>query len=299
MTQVAVAAFLAHSYASPAHADDARKRAAQAYEDARKAFDGGAYQAAAVGFERVFREVPNGASMLAAGRAWEKAGEPALAADDFMSALSVGDLGIDESAKARAHLDLLEESLGRVHVLGPDGTTVSLSHAEAMRTPTSVHARPGAVTLVATLPDGSKATRAVEVEQGKEVTVDFRPAPEPVRQVRTDVEPRTRDASHPMRTAAWITGGGAIAAGIAAAILAPLFDTANDDWNASSRTNAGQRDNVVRLQVGTDATFIGACALAVTSATLFVFSLRPAAPSELNAPHVSLGPGWISTVGTW
>jgi hypothetical protein len=305
-SRILIACALAQGYGTAARADDVRERAARAYEDARKAFDGGAYQAAALGFERVFREVPNGASMLAAGRAWEKASEPALAADDYRTALSVGDLGADESAKGKERLDALEASLGSVQVLGPDGTTVSLGHAEAVRTPVNVHARPGPVTVVATLPNGRQATRAVVVERGNVVTVDLRPtAVAPVRAEEPaalpDVGATAEPRSNPVRTAAWITGGSAVAAGIAAAILAPIFNAKNNDWNASSKTDAGERDTVVSLQIGTDVAFIGACALAATSATLFIVAARSHAkgatpPSESFEPHVTVGPGSVALV---
>jgi hypothetical protein len=307
LSALAVACVLLQSYATAARADDVRERAARAYEDARKAYDGGAYQAAALGFERVFHEVANGASMFAAGRAWEKASEPALAADDYRTALSVGDLGGDESGRAKERLGALEANLGRVKVIGPDGTTVSFGHAEAQRTPANVHARPGLVTVVATLPDGRQTTRDVVVERGKVLIVDLGPpvvapiaAPEPASEpeIVATVQPR----HNAVLTAAWITGGSALAAGIAAAILAPIFNAKNNDWNASSKTDASERDTVVSLQIGTDAAFIGACALAVTSVTLFVVAARSHTPRPTPGaasyePHVTVGPGSIVVLG--
>jgi len=304
MVGLAIAVALVQTYASPAGADDARDRAARAYEDARKAFEGGAYRAAALGFERVFQEVPNGASMLAAGRAWEKQNEPSLAADDLQIALDVGDLGPDELAKARERLDVLEADLGRVRVLGPEGTTLALAHANAVRTPATVHARPGTVTVFATLPGGNEVTRVVAVDRGGVAIVDLRPAPEaPARPAEPVAAPRPKvaPANAPVRTAAWITGGGAVAAGIAAAILAPTFNAQNNDWSASSRTDAGQRAGVVSLQIGTDTAFLGACALAMTSAVLFVVSARSspttaALPRVPQAPQLGLGPRWVGLV---
>jgi hypothetical protein len=302
---VGVAFGLTYVYAAPAHADDARDRAARAYEDARKAFDGGAYQAAALGFERVFQVVPNGASMIAAGRAWEKASEPALAADDLSAAIRAGDLSADETAKVKERLSQFERVLGRVEVLGPNGTTVSVGHEEVVRTPAIVHARPGAVTLVVTLPDGSRPTRTVVAASGQTVTADFRqttPVPAAAPPAPTQVtEPPSRP-TNPVRTAAWITGGGAVAGGIAAAILAPLFTSKNNDWSASTKTDAGQRSEVVSLQIATDTAFFTACGLAVASATLFLVSARSTATPTTgtappSAPVLSAGPRWVGITG--
>jgi hypothetical protein len=285
-------------YAATTHADDAKDRAARAYEDARKAYEGGAYQAAAVGFERVFHEVPNGASLLAAGRAWEKASEPALAADDYRDAISVGDLSADDTAKAKERLVLLEKGLGRVQVLAPDGTTVSLAHAETVRTPANVHSRPGPIVMVATLPDGTRVTRDIVVERGSDVTVDLRPAPTSVPPRQPEITSTPERKTHPVSTAAWITGGAAVASGITAAILAPIFSAKNNDWNQSNRTSQSERDTVVSLQIATDVFFLGACALAATSATLLVVSATSGrstapTPSTSNGPHVNVGPGWV------
>jgi hypothetical protein len=298
---------LAQVYASPAAADDAQARASRSYEDARKAFDGGAYQAAAVGFERVFQEIPNGASMLAASRAWEKAGEPALAADDFRTALSVGDLRPDEAAKAKDRLSHLEAELGWVQVLGPDGTVLSLAHVVAVRTPAKLHARPGPVTVIATLPDGSRTTRSIVAEVGNTITVDLRPPVSEALPPPPDVAPKPEpQGMSPVRTAAWITGGGAVAAGITAAILAPIYKKKDDDWNAvtnksATTSNIDQYNSVVRLQVATDTAFLGACGLAVASAVLFLVSLKstPTSTSASSAAHVSMGPGWIGVAGSF
>jgi hypothetical protein len=294
---------LAQVYASPAAADDAQARASRSYEDARKAFDGGAYQAAAVGFERVFQEIPNGASMLAASRAWEKAGEPALAADDFRTALSVGDLRPDEAARATDRLSHLEAELGWVQVLGPDGTVLSLAHVEAVRTPAKVHARPGPVTVTATLPDGTRTIRSIVVERANTITVDLRPPA--VLVAPPNVPPRLEpQGMTPLRTAAWITGGGAVAAGITAAILAAVFKPKFDAWNdlsTAQRTNQDQRNTVVTLQIGTDTAFLAACGLAVASATLFLVSAKStttSSPASSNA-RVNMGPGWIGVTGNF
>jgi len=318
MREIAIGCALLQGHAVPARADDARERAARGYEDARKAFNGGAFQAAAVGFERVFHEVSNGASMLAAGRAWEKASEPALAADDFRIALSTGDLTANESTDAKERLDRLEAGLGRVRLLGPDGTTVRLAHSEAVHTPAIAHARPGAMTVIATLPDGKELTRSVVVELGGVATVDFRPEEAPrqaaiaVRAPPQESEARLPPRGNAARTAGWITGGGALAAGITAAILAPLFNAKNNDWNASSKTDGGQRDTVVSLQIGTDIAFLSACALAATSVTLLVFSTTSVAvgeypphprgaattpPSASYAPRLMLGVGSAALEG--
>jgi hypothetical protein len=287
--------------AGVARADDAHDRASRAYEDARKAFEGGAYQAAAVAFERVFDAVANGASMVAASRAWEKAGEPALAADDLATSLTVGDLGAQEAKKAKQHLDLLETDLGRVHVTGPDGTTLTSSHARAMRTPADVHARVGSLTVAAVLPDGSRMAREVEVTPGGVVNVDLHatvapPAAPPLTDSKGDESPST---SRPLRTAAWVTGGAALAAGIAAGALAPIFKSKNDDWASSARTDGGQRSSVVSLQIATDTAFLSACGLAATSTVLFLLSAQPSPKRSAASAgtHVSVGPGWVGLTG--
>jgi hypothetical protein len=315
----------------PARADDPREHAARAYDDARKAFDGGAYQAAALGFERVYQEVPNGASMLAAARAWEKANEPALAADDYRSAIAMDDLGPDETAKARQSLAALDNTLGQFRATGPKGTIVMSSHATLVQAPASLYARPGALTVRVTLPDGSGASRSVVIERGRVAAAEFAshsaeagpvsagsPAPpssnvpkpgpsegaatntamssvsSPLPAASAGADAGSRHASRkPLRTAAFLTGGGALATGLASAILAGVFSSKNSAWNASTRTDASLRTEVVTLQVATDSTFLTACALAVTSATLFVVSLTSSAPRGEPSAHVEVGPAYL------
>jgi hypothetical protein len=238
-------------------------------------------------------------------RAWEKAGEPALAADDFRTALSVGDLRPDEAAKATERLSHLEAELGWVQVLGPDGTVLSLAHVVAVRTPAKVHARPGPVTVIATLPDGSRTTRSIVAELGNTITVDLRPPVSEAAPPPPDVAPKPEpQGMSPLRTAAWITGGGAVAAGITAAILAAVYKPKFDAWNdlpAAQRTNQDQRNSVVTLQIGTDTAFFAACGLAVASATLFLVSAKSTTTGSPapSAAYVNMGPGWIGVAGSF
>jgi hypothetical protein len=286
--------------ASVAHADPARDRAASAYEDARKAYDSGAYQAAAVGFERVFHEVPNGPSLVAAGRAWERAGELGRAADDYRDALSFTDLRADDVATARERLAALEKETARLEVLAPEGATVSVGHAERVGTPVTVHVLPPSITVVARLVDGTEKSLTTTVEAGRVASLDFRPPAAPV----LPHPERPETGSRAMRTAAWITAGSAVVVLAASGILALEYESANSSWDKSPRTDQSQHDGVAALQTGTNVAFFGGCLLAASSVTLFAVSLRgkvSGAPSPAVAPvsSLTLGPRGVGLQGTF
>src|SRR5579859_1368405 len=89
----AIAAVLAFATPSVARsappADDARARAAESFREAQAAFARRDFAAAAAAFEAAADFAPHPAALLSASEAWERAGEPARAADDCDRARSL------------------------------------------------------------------------------------------------------------------------------------------------------------------------------------------------------------------
>src|SRR5262249_20180619 len=150
-----------------------RRAAAEMFRVASAAYGRGEYRAAALSFEAAYAQAPLGAAMYDAGLAWEQAGEPARASDDFLRAAAAADLAPAERADAHKRLPRLERSLARIEVVAPAQALVSVGHAERVAVPAVVHVTPGAHTVTVVFADGRSASRDLDVVAGERVPVSF------------------------------------------------------------------------------------------------------------------------------
>ena len=146
--------------ARPAAADPAAS-AVREFREGQQAYARGDFRAAAQRFESAFRDDPRGAIVFNAGLSWQAAGEPARAADDYAFALATTDLPAENAADARTRLGALEKSLGRIDVTSPQGSRVSVAHADRLPPPAHVHVAPGRYTVSVLLADDSTRQRSV------------------------------------------------------------------------------------------------------------------------------------------
>lgn len=164
--------------ASATEPDPEKKKAAlELYGKAVGELKAERYQEAAEGFEAA-NELYRSANILyAAGQAWERASEPARAADAYAAALEIGDFKPGYEDKARQQLAKLTADLGRVRVESKSGARARLDEHSVFAAPVTLHGAGGPHLLHVEKPDGSQEVRKVELTPGEEKTVDVDVAP--------------------------------------------------------------------------------------------------------------------------
>src|SRR4051812_2488963 len=111
---------IAIACAATAHADDAaHKRAAESFRQAQAAFERRDFAAAAAAFEQAATFEPHPAPLLNAADAWERAGEPARAAEDCDRALAMPNASDAHRAEAGQCLERLAPKLATLDFRGP------------------------------------------------------------------------------------------------------------------------------------------------------------------------------------
>jgi len=281
--------------ARPAAAADPDAAAVREFHEGQQAYARGDFRAAAQRFEVAFRDDPRGAIVFNAGLSWQAAGEPARAADDYAFALATTDLPAENAADARTRLGALEKSLGRIDVTSPQGSRVSVAHADRLPPPARVHVAPGRYTVTVLLADDSSRQRSVSVRAGEWAHLDFgddHAAPAPVADEAppspaptTTPEPTaTTGGSSSQRTWGWITLGAAgVLAGVSAFLTVQFFDA--NSTNDSQRTTHSHDDAVAaatRLDIGLIAT------AAVAGVGVGLLLTAPSAPATV-AMHATPG----------
>jgi len=165
-----------------ARADDAAE-ARRRYNEGKAALEAGRYREAALHFEATGRLRKHAAAPYAAAMAWDKAEEPARAADNFHRALELPGLNAKSKKEAQERLELLEQSLGTVVVSGPDTLVVQFEGSTEANPPARLHASPGINTLLVAR-DEKIERRDVKLNAGEVVELDVteplaEPEPEP------------------------------------------------------------------------------------------------------------------------
>ena len=285
--------------ARPAAAADPAAAAVREFHEGQQAYARGDFRAAAQRFEAAFRDDPRGAIVFNAGLSWQAAGEPARAADDYAFALATTDLPAENAADARTRLGALEKSLGRIDVTSPQGSRVSVAHADRLPPPAHVHVAPGRYTVTVLLADDSTRQRSVSVRAAEWAHLDFgddqsaapaatpapiadeAPAPAPT----TTAEPTaTTGGSSSQRTWGWIALGAAgVLAGVSTWLTVQFFDA--NSTNDSTRSQATHDDAVAaatRLDIGLIAT------AAVAGVGVGLLLTAPSAPGTV-AMHATPG----------
>ncbi len=276
-----------------AHADDNTVAAGETFRAAEAAYTRGDFKAAAQSFEVSHRLVPHPNAIYNAGLAWQAAGELARAADALAEALAMDGISEAQAADGEARLAVLRPQLAVAVVLGPEGTRVTVAHALARPTPTSIHLRPGSYELTAELAGGQRVTRKLEVASpGAELEVDLTAevptvAPAPTPTTALPVPGPVPDPDAPSATqneaqwvSGWVLAGAGVVAGGVAIGLGVAALQARDEFEASGNTDAGARDRAATLRTTTNVMWATAGVLALTGTLLLVFAGGPDEPEN-------------------
>lgn len=222
-----------------AQADDPRQRAERLFLDGEAAFARGDFTLAGRSFEEANQLDPQPTSLFNGARSWERAGEPARAANLYRRFLDGAPPETPNRDRATQSLAELAGKLGRLEILAPSASSLSIDGATA--TPGVTFVNPGAHLLVATFA-GSQREERVDLEAGRSLTVLLQPRPAVV---EGPAPPPPAAAPHDRRgVSPWLFGGFAAATAVAGGLLVwSGVDTlvARDDYVAMS--SAEQRLN--------------------------------------------------------
>ena len=147
--------------------DEARAR----YNQGKAALEAGRYREAALHFEATSKLRRHAAAPYAAAMAWDKAEEPARAADNFHRAIEMPGLDKKSEREAKKRLELLEQSLGTVVVTGPEELAVQFEGSTEANPPARLHASPGINTLLVARGDKIER-RDLMLKAGEQIEVD-------------------------------------------------------------------------------------------------------------------------------
>lgn len=196
--------------------------AEQAFKEAVKAFNAADFTRAAQGFERAFELGPHESPLWNAARSWDKAGEPARAANAYARFLRIAPTSATDRGTARARLAELTSRLGRFDLHPPD-VDARVDGERVHVHP--VYVNPGTHLIVATVGGGS-IRRSERVDAGAVVSVSFEPAAEEP----SPTVPSAKSESTPRRRGlppAVVVAGAAVTAIAVGLTVASGLDTLN------------------------------------------------------------------------
>ncbi|HEY2518275.1 MAG TPA: hypothetical protein VGI39_45715 [Polyangiaceae bacterium] len=156
---------------------DDRKAASQSFHEGDRAYREGEYRHAAEAYEQAYRRVPERAPLWNEAHAWEKAGEPARAANAYAEYLRAAPTNAAGAARAAALLSTLAQKLGKIEVhpsQGVTGITVDGAALEGLAT----YVTPGTHLVVGHVGDDLER-QSLRVEPGASVSVALEPQPAP------------------------------------------------------------------------------------------------------------------------
>lgn len=287
--------------APQARADDAAE-ARKRYNEGKAALDAGRYREAALHFEATGRLRKHGAAPYAAAMAWDKAEEPARAADNFHRALELPGLDNKSKKEAKQRLDLLEQSLGTVVIAGPEELIVQFEGSTEANPPARLHASPGINTLLVARGDKIER-RDVKLNAGEVVEMDVteplaepEPEPPPVASsapVEPPPPPPPVEVSTDDHQTRKIIGYSAMGAGVLSAGVAVTLGfktlSARDDFE-EQRTQAAY-DDAKSLRTWTNVAWAGAVVLGGVGAALVFWPMDDEKANEgQEGAGVSLSP---------
>jgi hypothetical protein len=303
-TFLAIGSAAVWSFGTPARADDPKARASELFHEASAAYERGQFAAAASAFEESDRLVPRSAALYNAGVAWEAAGDPARAANDYDTALDRGELAAEQAADARKQLDALSRKVATLDVLAPPDARIVVGVVEGHGPRLHLRVEPGPHDVQVTRADGRAERRTIDARPGDAATVRFedRPAPEapppaaPVAPSSPGV-PRPVSGgppSHPQRTVAWVALGTAAAFTGAAIVLGVKTLDSLHAFESSDEFDAGAHDDAVRYRLLTNIALGAAGAAAALGGTLLFVSLTGSRETRKASLAVQGGVGSVA-----
>jgi hypothetical protein len=273
---------------------------------ARDAFERKDFAGAAEAFEEAYAFRPHPATKYNAALAWEKAQQPARAADAYEAALNADGLDAKRAEAARSRLSVLKPQLAYVLVEKPIGGTVSVEHAKEVPIPAHIHLQPGAHTLVIKRSNGTKVEKslslkagtstpvAVEGDSGELGTALTPPAdkkePEPTPEPPKKDEPSGSCSSC---TWGWVMIGGAVVAAGAGTYFGLRTLSANSEFEDSNRTDAEARDRAISSRTFSNVAF-GVAVVAGGVGLYLVLTGKPSGP-EKTSLRLGVHPTGISS----
>jgi hypothetical protein len=283
----------------PARAQDASaldKKARDAFE--RKDFAG-----AAEAFEEAYGFRPHPATKYNAAFAWEKAGEKARAADAYEAALNSDGLDAKRSEAARSRLSVLKPQLAYVIVEKPIGGTVTVEHVKDVPIPARIHLDPGSHLIVIRRSNGKKTDQQLALKAGSTTPIvvedDDSPAldaplPEKKPEPKKEAPPPVQDeGSCSSCTWGWVAIGGAVVAAGAGTYFGLKTLSANDDFEASERTDTDAHDRAVSSRTLSNVMF-GVAAVAGGVGIYLVLTGKKSKP-ETTSLVLGVHPQGVST----
>jgi hypothetical protein len=189
---------------------DARALAAESYREAQSAFARREYAAAASGFEEAASLLPHPAALLSAAAAWERAGDPARAAEDCDRVRSLPNVAeasaadhVDYAADARACVVRVRPRAALLDVRGEGVLGVRIDDSPERALPLRQWLRSGHhVVVVRDLVPSQYGPRRLEVDvsRGEEKTLDVTAPPPPPPPRPMAAMPTTNPTSTPTPT---------------------------------------------------------------------------------------------------
>jgi hypothetical protein len=283
---LALGVLLVARVATAASTDDERARAAESFRQAQAAFERRDFAAAAAAFEAAAGFVPHPAAWLSAADAWQRAGEPARAAEDCDRAHELPNLeeaaAADHADYARDAAQCIERLRGRVALLavaGAGATAVRVDDGAEQVLPARRWVRPGHHVLTLVDLQSSRTRRMeLEVRAGEERTVDATTsvpatvAAPPRASPPTETAPSPAPArSHGIPAASWVAFGLAVPAAVAYGVTGIMTLQAQRDFDATP--SASNRDAFYRDRTMADVSF--AIALTAAAAGVVLWILAP------------------------
>jgi len=290
--------------ATAIHADDASE-ARKRFAEGAKALEANRYREAALHFESAARLRAHPIALFSAATTWDKAEEPARAADNYARAIELPGLSTKDQKTAHERLTSLEQSLGTAAVSGPSGLVVQFEHSTEASPPVRLHGAPGIHTLLI-VRDGNVERRDVILKAGETASVSISepapvPPPAPIESAPAASVSATPVASAfspavdlPSATAPAATlstrkivgysamGAGVLTAGVAVWLGVKTL-SARDDY--VSNPSQGGYDHATSLRLWTNVAWAGAAVLGGVGAAL---AFWPSSNSQQGEQRTSL-----------
>jgi hypothetical protein len=164
--------------ARPAAADDTHRRAGDSFEQARAAFARKDYAAAAAAFEFAASLEPHAATLLDAGEAWELAGDPVRAAQDYDHVLALPGSAARYRADAERRLAHVAQRLGTLILEGPPTLLVRIDGSPPVVLPARLRLAPSTSHEIAVAAPGDESpprTVPITLAPGETRSLDLTP----------------------------------------------------------------------------------------------------------------------------
>lgn len=300
------------------------------YDAGARAFAEGSFTLAALEFEAAASARANAVALYTAGLSWDRANVPDRAADDYLSAFSLGGLPTDRATLARDRLASLEPALGRVAVSAPDGWRVRLDANTEFPSPAVLHgaaglhtfeARPPLGTVqrfVVTLATGRTATAVLSLSEAQStVEVQWLNPPAAVLSSPGPDTPRSTLEIHETATtgtslaslgttrllAIALAGGGVLGLVVGTGFGLDALSKRNAAREVCPNTCSSTAGSALWSSAGRSAdvstvTFVLGAAGLAAGTLLWIYS-EPPRNSAAPAVHVGFGPGEVEVAGRW